>query len=104
MKEEKEFPAFQWSKFNEDRSEQYVVRSNDFDDFSQKVQSVRNLGKAVPNVAAEATKKEIDDTFCSMHSTVMKLREYGLTHWYDHRKKEGEVWMACKGTGFEPQK
>jgi hypothetical protein len=108
----KGYSKYQWSKFNPDRSEQYVIRTDDKVEFDGLVSEYREKFTLHPTTNSQDFVKEVEadsvleKTFCSAHNITMKPRSdrTGTKHWYDHRKKEVvddvEVWYRCSGNGW----
>lgn len=112
-------PKYQLSRFlDANRNEQIVVRSDNLDEFIQMVGEMDELypkgqaneGKqATPRntqadeAIAEAEGELESKTVCDLHGKEMKFRSSrdGTFTWYDHRKKEGETWYECKGSGWK---
>ncbi len=104
-------PKFQWSVFNQDRSQQWVVRCNSFEEFLEAVGQLQVLLSggdhasqadilSVDGVQNEAQNRQVETVldFCAIHSKQMTPRtaKNGDT-WYDHRWQEGTVWWRCNG-------
>jgi len=107
------YPIYQWSKFTEDRLEQFVVRSNDFYDFIAALDNIKGLiagnisipdNQAIPeplqlptNPPEEPETQIIPE--CPIHHVLMKERrnKSGQT-WWDHRfKDDQDQWHICNG-------
>ena len=112
---EQQQSTFQWSIFTHDRQQQYVVRCDDFEQFSAAIQQVLRI---LPELERQVTAERINtkeqgtpaaqppakptepERYCPIHTGKrMKSRTStdGQT-WYDHRwKDESEHWHACNG-------
>jgi hypothetical protein len=112
-----EQPTFQWSVFSADRSQQWVVRAETFEEFLQAVRQMKVLlpGEAAPEQSAlpgvngapeeQAHVGEVPPPtqpieqldFCAIHQKPMVLRTGKNGQWYDHRWQENGVWRQCNG-------
>lgn len=115
-------PKFQWSVFaGPNRSEQFVVRSDDFEDFQKNRDLIQTLlassqgeqpvvPPTLPQTAAKIVNEtnpyeSIDDEshVCNVHHKQMKERVNRKTNgiFYDHRMKDDATgeWQMCNGDG-----
>ncbi len=100
-------PKFQWSVFNQDRSQQWVVRCQTFEEFLEAVGQLQVLlsggGHAsqadlLNTDGAQNGQGETMSDFCAIHQQQMTLRTAkNGQQWYDHRWKEENVWHQCNG-------
>ncbi len=97
------YPKFQWTVSNADRTQQWVVSADTFDEFLEAVHRMYELipltKGSSPEKAGERAKEAGGQPVCSLHNKPMKLRTAKSgEQWFDHRWKEGDVWYQCNGT------
>ncbi len=97
------YPKFQWTISNADRSQQWVVRTETFAEFTEAVHSMYKLfpllKEPLPEKASEPGIETGEQPYCSLHRQPMKLRTAKSgEQWFDHRWKEGNIWYQCNGS------
>ncbi len=98
-KDVEHYPKFEWTVSNADRSQQWVVRTDTFDELQEAVQRMNELIPLMKGSSPEKAKETEGQPVCSLHKKLMKLRTAKSgEQWWDHRWKEGDVWYQCNGT------
>ena len=71
------------------------------DELVKSEKAMRKAGKKVTDKIVTAD-DYTEDHICPMHNTKMwKRTNKSGGHYYDHRKKEGDVWLVCDGKGWK---
>ncbi len=102
-KDVENYPKFQWTVSNADRTQQWVISAETFDEFFDAIHRMSELlpltkGSSLEK-AGEPAKEAEGQPVCSLHKKSMKLRTAKSgEQWWDHRWKEGDVWYQCNGT------
>lgn len=92
-------PKFQWSKFSPDRSEQFVIRTDDYTELIEKRDAVIKLmpqGRPFPDddgdMATPPEAVQATAPVCPTHSKTMTKGKWG---WFC-KSKVGEGWCKYK--------
>lgn len=88
---------FQWSQFSQDKSEQFVIRTDDWDELmiyrgKAKVEIGSPTTYKSPAISQPTTSSN-DASWCPIHQTTMKQFTKNGQSWFSH--KAGDQW--CNG-------
>jgi hypothetical protein len=90
---------FQWSKFNADKSEQFVIRTDDWKElieYRDKTLALIPSPVSFPNDEGPVAKHkttEYGEDWCPIHKEHMREWNKNGQKWYSH--KAGDIW--CNG-------
>ena len=95
--EDNGFPKYQYSVFtNDNRKGQYVVRSNNFEEFKTLLKEIETLDPV------ENKEPAVEDTaICTIHKVALKHFEKDGSEWWSHQMNDGK-W--CNGRPTEYNK
>ena len=99
-------PKLQWSKFSPDRSEQYVIRLDSWEEFvilKDKIMGEVPKTEAFPDDVGSPTatpqeKVQEQAKMCVLHNKEMKARRGKNGEvFYSHARPNGDTWEYCNG-------